>query len=201
MISFDYKYKTFRDAIDSERNADIVQRYILDQFPFCFHDNPEAFWNLRTEVCRNLDIHPQDVAIVGSAKLGFSLSPKRLGEPFGEASDIDLLIVSEDLFEKIWLELIKYRETVVFKLRPDLQSRFKELQRILFFGLLRMDKLSNDFDFAKKYWELFNALSVDPAYGPRPVRAAIYKSWTHACYYYETSIDLIRRVPHEGDGN
>jgi hypothetical protein len=148
-----YEYTQFKNILKQLSSKEVVQRYLFDLFPFAFKDNPELYWELRNEICGHLNIHPQNFTMIGSAKLGFSLSPKKieqdgikvpkLGKLFNEASDIDIVIVSEQLFEKIWLKLIPYRKKVYWRMNKEAKQRFDDLQRNLFFGQLRMDKLSS----------------------------------------------------------
>ena len=55
-----------------------------------------------------LNISFHSVQIVGSAKIGYSLSPRKLLKPFhdedseGKSSDIDIAIVSERLYQQYW---------------------------------------------------------------------------------------------------
>jgi hypothetical protein len=57
---------------------------------------------------QQLDIANNDVGIVGSAKLGFSLAPNANFRNFdGETSDIDIILVSPTLFRSFWNELFR----------------------------------------------------------------------------------------------
>lgn len=192
MITFDYKYKSFLSLISSTSTEEVVQKVIFDSFPFAFTHTPENYWLLRTSVCKKFEIHPQNFSIIGSAKLGFSLNPKKRGTPFSDGSDIDVVLISDNLFETLWLKLITYRNSVYCQLDSNSKKRFEDLQKILFWGQLRLDKLSDSFDFAKEWWTFFNELSIDVKYGKRQIRAAIFKSWHHATYYYEKSINKIK---------
>ena len=51
-----------------------------------------------------------NVIIVGSGKLGFSIKPNKRYVEFGEDSDIDIAIISPKLFEEIWDEVTLYIE-------------------------------------------------------------------------------------------
>jgi len=182
----------FLHIINKYDSRDIVQLYLLDGFPYCFKTNQDLHIYLRSEVCKKFDIHPKNYAIVGSAQVGFSLSPDNFGSPFSDSSDIDIALISEELFQSLWLSLIEFRRKSYARLDPRFRKRFSQLQHILFWGILRLDKLSNDFDFAKTWWEFFNKLSVDDRFGPRRIRAALFKSWSHASFYYSDSIERIR---------
>jgi hypothetical protein len=194
MVAFSYKYDEFVEIIKETSSIEVVQRYLLDEVPFVYKDNPEIYYKLRQHICKEIGIHPQNFSIVGSAQLGFSISPVKLGRPFSIDSDIDIVLVSNRLFENLWNRLIKYKSTSFYKLNSTLRKKFNELQNIIFYGQIRMDKLSNSFDFAKEWWTLFNKLSIDPNYGKRHIRAAIFKSWFHACNYYEAGIEKVRET-------
>lgn len=51
---------------------------------------------------KELNVHPKLISLVGSARLGYSLtkSPK-YGSKFGKHSDLDLVVVSDSLFAKM----------------------------------------------------------------------------------------------------
>jgi hypothetical protein len=192
MNLFDYKYETFSSLVIANPAEDIVQKIIIDTFPYAFSNNPENYWHLRSRICNKFHVHPQNFTIIGSAKLGFSLNPDTPGKLYSDASDIDIVLVSDYLFESIWLNLISYRNSVYYRLDSYAKQRFNELQMVLFWGQLRLDKLSNSFDFAKDWWEFFNELSTDNKYGNKQIRAAIFKSWHHATNYYVKSVNQIR---------
>jgi len=55
----------------------------------------------------------RDVLMVGSAKLGFSIKPKRRYQPFGNESDVDVAIVSPQLYGRLWAEVRECRSARV----------------------------------------------------------------------------------------
>jgi hypothetical protein len=188
----------FERIIQEKPIPEFVQEYLFDGVPYCFKDNPNIFNTFRQTICSKFNIHPQNLTIVGSAKIGFSLSPDKYGRPFSDASDIDVVLVSEELFQDLWLKLIEFKKTTVYRLNKYHQNRFYELQAILFYGSIRLDMISSDFPFAREWWEFFNILSTDKRFGPRQVRAMIFKSWRHVSYYYESGI---RKVKEQHESN
>jgi hypothetical protein len=81
----------------------IVQRYITVGDPAALSSVEHV--ELKQRVAANFSVHHTNVLVVGSAKLGFSIAPHKRWRPFGDTSDIDVAIVSRDLFEKIWREV------------------------------------------------------------------------------------------------
>jgi hypothetical protein len=56
---------------------------------------------MREWLAARLGVHAKNITLVGSARLGESLSPRRLGQPFGGQSDLDLVVVSDTFFERL----------------------------------------------------------------------------------------------------
>lgn len=184
----------FKDDLRSRKPEEVVQKYLFDTSPYCFADNPQRYIDFRKEICEQFKIHLQNFTIVGSAKVGFSLNPTKFGVVFSESSDVDVVLVSEELFQRLWIDLIRFRRDKFAYLHDDHRRQFNELQHIMFWGQIRMDKLPNKFTAAKEWWEFFNHLSKDKRFGPRRVRAMIFKTWKHVSFYYEKNICELRKI-------
>lgn len=119
--------------------------------------------------------------IVGSAKLGVSLSPKKAFRKFivesenetSKESDIDIAIVSRNLFDEIWNELRMIRKKTSI-------PKYKALSASIFRGYIN-DKDFKDIDLMRKKWEeriakanirLQDELSIS-----HPISYRIYRSW------------------------
>jgi hypothetical protein len=62
-----------------------------------FYDDFKRF------MANNLNVHFNNIAIIGSAKTAFSLSPSKNFKEFDiENSDLDIVIVSDEYFKKFW---------------------------------------------------------------------------------------------------
>jgi hypothetical protein len=133
----------------------------------------EAYFELKLAVAKEFEIHPNEVVMVGSAKLGFSIVPWKRYRLFNDSSDIDLAIVSPKLFEQVWAEVHDYSYGGSYW--PDRQS-FCEY---LFQGWIRPDKLPPDdrFGRSQKWWEYFRGLTNSQRFGKYKIRAGLYKSW------------------------
>lgn len=78
----------------------LAKVFLLEGTPFVFERSPMKYVIFREQVADRFGVGSQDVCIVGSAKLGYSPSPHRFGEPFDKTSDVDVVIISEPLFYK-----------------------------------------------------------------------------------------------------
>jgi hypothetical protein len=86
----------------------IVDQQILTSG--CFALGPDFDEGMREEVAQHFGITPDDVLVLGSGKLGFSISKKWQGgmvireryRPFTDNSDLDVAIIAPVLFDLIW---------------------------------------------------------------------------------------------------
>lgn len=132
----------------------------------------DKHYQLKEEICEHFKIEFNDVVLVGSAKLGFSIKPSKRYVAFGEESDIDVAVVSTSLFQKIWEEAFLYKKSGADW--PSASSFFKYLSQ----GWIRPDKLpsSEYFSFTGTWWDFFNAMTSSRKYGPYQIRAGLYHS-------------------------
>src|SRR5258708_26403463 len=69
---------------------------------------PRALNTLRRHLCPRLRLEQENVIIIGSAKVGFSLDPNTFPRHFTNNRDIDVLVVSETLFDTYWHTMLKW---------------------------------------------------------------------------------------------
>lgn len=84
----------------SVRNA-IARLWLSEGIPYAFQEFPALYEEIRTWLAVRLDVDPKEISMTGSARIGQSLAPAKLGNQFGEMSDLDLFIVSASLLEKL----------------------------------------------------------------------------------------------------
>lgn len=161
----------FKEELKGMSASELVQKKLI--FGECQILDKERYFLLRLKVARNFNVHPNEVLVVGSAKLGFSIAPHKKYRHFGNESDIDVVIVSEKLFSSIWTGVYSaWKDKVIW------ESEI-EFKKYLFQGWIRPDKLppSNKFDIAKKWWEFFREITYTNEFGPYKITGALYKDW------------------------
>lgn len=79
----------------------LAQLWLSEGIPYAFAECPAVYGALRSWLGARLGVHPKEVSLTGSGRLGTALSPSRCGEPFGRESDLDFFIVSRDLFDRL----------------------------------------------------------------------------------------------------
>lgn len=82
------------------RNA-LVRLWLSEGIPYAFKKNPALYEEIRVWIATKSNVDPKEISITGSARIGQSLAPAKLGKKFDENSDLDLFIISEDLFNRL----------------------------------------------------------------------------------------------------
>ena len=85
---------------ESARSA-IARQWLSEGIPYAFKDCPGVYESVRAWIATRLNIDPKEVNLTGSARLGQSLAPDKMGKPFGEGSDLDIFIISNELFDNL----------------------------------------------------------------------------------------------------
>jgi len=167
-----FMVEAFKADLRILSSSEIVRKYVLSA-PCPGHIiTDEKQYQLKQEICNHFEIQFTDTVIVGSGKLGFSIKPSKRYECFGDDSDIDIAVVSTELFQKVWEEAYLYKKGGADW--PGQNSFFKYLSA----GWIRPDKLpsSDDFAFSAKWWDFFNTMTSLETYGPYKIRAGLYHS-------------------------
>lgn len=139
------------------------------------YPNNHDYYALVERVAERFQVHPTSIFAVGSAKLGFSIAPTKRYFAFDEnTSDIDLVIVSDRLFDQMWKEFYEAKEK-----DPWWPNRSAFL-KYLFRGWLRPDFFPDVRTATADGWfDFFASVSKDQ---PAKVTGAIYRTWS----FFET---------------
>lgn len=177
------RIRKFKYDLTRRTSLDIARRHIF--FGDCAVISSDEYFKLRTAVATEFGLHPNDVLVVGSAKLGFSIAPHKRYRAFGDSSDLDVVIVSKGLFDTVWQDLHRYST------QGGYWEKSADFKQYLFRGWIRPDKLPPDqnFDFARIWWTFFNRLSVSRQYSAARVTGAIYQSWYFLESYQTGAVD------------
>lgn len=101
-------------VIDAARNGGeqariaLARLWLSEGIPSAFRDCPAAYESVRSWLSTWLSVHAKEIGLSGSARLGASLAPHKLGKPFGNTSDLDIFIVSSNLFDSLREEFRKW---------------------------------------------------------------------------------------------
>lgn len=132
--------------------------------------------NVRQSVADHFSIHVNHVIIVGSAKLGYSVSPEKSLKAFDDQSDVDVAIVNPKLFEKYWLDMYQAKRAMVE------WPTVGDARKYLFQGWIRPDKLPL-LEIRNTWFDFFAGLQSTDQCSPYPVRGGLYFNHEFLEYY------------------
>ena len=85
-----------------EAQGAIARLWLSEGIPSVFCICPAIYDSLRCWIAERLEVKAKEIGLVGSAQLGKSLDPRKLGTPFIDSkSDLDFFIISGNLFAKL----------------------------------------------------------------------------------------------------
>jgi len=195
----------FQTALLNRPLDEVVANYVLTGTPFVFEAQPEALLRLQNHVARALSVHAANVIVVGSAQVGFSLSPDNFPRRFSRESDIDVAVIDEPLFDRVWHTLLKWHYPRRLNLPTGdwrwTSDRRKELywgwfvpDRIRFTGLSLPTALKPIRDCSSLWFNTFRSLSRYPEFAGRDVSGRLYRTREHLNMYQAEGLRQIRDV-------
>lgn len=180
----------FKARLEEQPPREVVQRFITGGV--CVHLTEDAFESMRMRVARNFQVHPTNIFVVGSAKLGFSIAPEKRWTHFNDESDIDVAIVSPELYLAVWRQI-----SDILTVDPTFHWRRKGLfaEKHLM-GWLRPDALppSPALVLADEWFEFFRALTAEQVCGPYRVNAGLYYDIHFLEQYQERAVEMCKET-------
>lgn len=154
-----------------------ASRWIFENVPHVFGGNLQGYVDWKTHLAKGLIVDPRAITLVGSASVGVSLSPNKIGKAFHDSSDIDVAVISHRFFETAWHFL---RDPGVYQLRmtpASLAALSKHSHSKVFYGEIATDRILGYLPFAKPWLSALSAMSrVAPTLG-RDVKVRIYRDF------------------------
>jgi len=193
----------FRRALLTTPLNEVVGKYIFEGVPYVFRETPELMEALRNHLCNDLGISAESTIVIGSAKIGFSLSPDAFFRQFSEESDIDVLVVEERIFDDIWKTVLKWHYPRRIRglggmdgawgrrRRKDLYWGWFVPDKIKYEGLSFPEVLKPLRDISTAWFNAFKSLSHFPEFSRRNITGRLYRTWDHALLY---QIDGLRQI-------
>ena len=184
---------------------DVVQEHIFDGESWAFRETPADGHLLISHLQARLSLPPGDIVIVGSAKLGYSISPDTFGRAFSEFSDIDVIVIDHGRFEEIWKVLLDWRYPWHLRKWASIEKiwgieRLEQFicgwcmpSEIKYHGLASPRLLRPLRELSANWFDSFKSLSRFPPLASRNVNSRLYRSWDHAMRYHVWSLEKVRQ--------
>lgn len=159
------------------------------------HIFPEkgTYHDFKIAVADVLKVSVKNVAIVGSAKMGYSLTPGKNFSAFHTESDLDLVVVSVEHFDSLWRQYYEYvRSSTGASYAAVAKNIFKH-----FLSIKAESVSSTELEYLedwitlvgqlKKQLELQFKLSV-------PINYRVYEDWVYVDNYHLDGLETLRRA-------
>ena len=178
------------EAIDS-----LVDSLLFQGVPTIFENQQESFNRFRTVVAKDLGVSRTDVTVVGSARTGFSLNPQRFLGEFNSYSDIDVLIVSDYLFDQSWMDILTKRLTTV-RTSGDVLDNLDahRTKGYIYNGWIWPDRIWTALTMGSVWFDLFNRLPRQTNIRSHQFHGRLYRTWDHALYYHRRGLLAARQA-------
>lgn len=178
----------------ADRENDELVAEILDRRPWIFAaDQEHDLWS--SSVAAVLQIGKEDIRIVGSAATGYSLSPYKAGRPFRaiaagkQASDIDIAIISKEIFEEAWNTIVG----VDRKKRLRLSEADRDKMRTdVYWGLVGHRSLPANTGVTRRILIAMAVAGKSPPVRGQKIRCRIYRRCDDLRAYHTVSLQQLR---------
>lgn|GEM_PF-925976 len=183
--------------------ATVVQSVLFAGTPFVFEGSPDTWNSVRSKLAGDLGSEEEGIFVVGSAKMGYSLAPHKYGREFGDHSDIDVIVIDADLYDRVWLSILRWHYRRRHQLPPADRRWDAERRDGLYWGYLnpvgfryrslsRSRQLNPARDVSTNWFNAFQALGLLPELAGRNVGGRLYRTLKHAILYHDHGLRQLR---------
>ena len=189
-----------------------VRLWLAEGVPYAFRNCPAIFEVIRGWLGKRLDVHPKEITLIGSARIGYSLAGgSEFGREFNKSSDLDFSIISPSLFDRLVRAsdlFLKDYENGYIRPKNNHQKQlweenFKFAERNIRKGFLDSKKIPN----YKRYsaaqiindsmWRLKKNLEItSEAPKVRDASVRVYRDWKS--FVNQVSLNLCRVMSNLG---
>src|SRR5581483_11255792 len=98
----------FRESLGQNSDQELLGLCLRDDItPYVFESKPEMWSLFKNQLALRLGTSADSIRVIGSGRLGFSLKPGNNLREFQDTSDIDVIVISPDLFDELWQRLLE----------------------------------------------------------------------------------------------
>ena len=183
----------FEALLRARRFDRILDDYLFNGLPFSFSDQPKIHGTMLKELSRGLRVPRQDICVVGSARIGFSMSPYKYGSPFDQFSDLDIVIVSPLLFDSSWVDMLTNRHIPWSRLTQPTRAHLIEHRErhYIYNGWINPHFVAEALCIGERWVTTFDGLSRIPYLSSRHIAGRLYRTWAHARAYHRWSLSKV----------
>lgn len=193
----DFSIDTIKSDVVTLSTKDFLIKYLLksDNWYFSEYLGLDSYMSIKRMECLKeilndkLGVAYHNVLMVGSGKIGYSLSPFKKFKAFDEDSDIDIAIISIKMFNELWAK-IRLAST-------EEHISYNSITSSIFRGFINEKHFSN-IAFARQYWnnqilDLNRCIQEDVGIRHQ-INYRIYRSWEDLEDYHINGINTLKNI-------
>lgn len=176
-----------------DKKSTFIQRHLVHGVPYVFNGDENKYFDFRNRIAKRFGVQYQEVFIVGSSKLGFSYQNNT---EFSLESDIDVVIVNEQLFDKYQIAISDYQ----YELDKFYQTRtigemqqYEKFMKYFIKGWMRPDYIPTSFSIEllrDEWFQFFRTISNGKSeVGNYRVSGGLFKNMLYFEKYHLQSIN------------
>lgn len=175
----------------------LIDQFLIQGTPAVF-PTYDAYYQFLREISSRLDVHPRNLILRGSSKLGFSIAPRvdKVWYEAREDSDLDLAIVDTAYYERIDQEVIRWEErNRAHRMEGRASGRFLDRQENRYFNCCRIKDLPAHL-FPHHFDAMSDVARMEHCGRRRELNAFIYRDWWALRSRFEFDLkELCKGVP------
>jgi hypothetical protein len=181
----------FLSLVRTQPPEDLVRHYLAAREVAAFA-TAAAYEAFRHRVAAAVG-HDAEVSLVGSGNWGYSLNPEKGFKPFDMASDVDVAIVSADLFAQTWDQIRDHHRNSWYSIDYDQRQRLRRNGENIYSGFVSPAWIPERASPARfGFLRLLSRLS-DETVAFRKVTALYFRNPAEVADYYRRSFNLARQ--------
>lgn len=193
----DFSIDTIKSDVVTLSTKDFLIKYLLksDNWYFSEYLGLDSYMSIKRMECLKeilndkLGVAYHNVLMVGSGKIGYSLSPLKKFKAFDEDSDIDIAIIFIKMFNELWAK-IRLAST-------EEHISYHSITSSIFRGFINEKHFSN-IAFARQYWnnqilDLNRCIQEDVGIRHQ-INYRIYRSWEDLEDYHINGINTLKNI-------
>jgi hypothetical protein len=196
----DDEFAAILQGASKARLLELITEHVLNPDPVCFVGQGALYTDIRTHIADQVRAETEDVLLVGSGSLGYTIAPHKFPKKFHAESDLDFAVVSPALFDAAWGSLLEWGHPIR-RIVPKPEVQWFEARRanvfwgwmdpanLKFSAINRPTLLANLQELSTDWFDTFQSLGLrfpGTLVAERKTSARLYRSMDHLiAYQYE----------------
>lgn len=225
-MTLEEKIHAFKSDLIAIDTSEVFDKYLMSSDSYLFSElqkNSNIELKIKSLIAHALQTNIDNVFLMGSAKLGFSISPRKLYNPLdfkfkssrkiADKSDLDFAVVCPNLFSRIGREMYNFTNSFKNKWNTNeyyTENKFDVMLAYKYFeyftkGWFRIDYRPVGYDFCTNEWTTQKLKQDVYILTRRKLTIAIYsESFYFQNYHIDNLRDIARReltrkIPRHGN--